>query len=94
MLQSGSNRKKIYIYIYTCIYCNIHSGSGTMLQTGRSRDRFPMRWIFCNVPNPSGRTMALESTHPLTEMSTRNLKKKPGGKGRPANRADNLSAIC
>jgi hypothetical protein len=45
-----------------------------MLQSGRSRDRVPMRWICSNLPNPSGRTMALGST--LTEMSTRNLKKK------------------
>jgi hypothetical protein len=28
---------------------------------------------------------------PLTEMSTRNL---PGSKGRPARKADNLTAIC
>jgi hypothetical protein len=35
--------------------------------------------------------MALGSTQPLTEMSTRNL---PGGNGRPAIRADNLTAIC
>jgi hypothetical protein len=35
--------------------------------------------------------MALGSTQPLTEMSTRNL---PGGKGRPAPEADNLTAIC
>jgi hypothetical protein len=35
--------------------------------------------------------MALWSTQPLTEMSTRNL---PGGKKRPARRADNLAAIC
>jgi hypothetical protein len=34
--------------------------------------------------------MALGSTKPLTEMSTKNL---PGGKGRPARRADNLAAI-
>jgi hypothetical protein len=46
---------------------------------------------FFNWPNPSSRTMALESTKPLTEMSTRNL---PGGKGRPAREADNLTAIC
>jgi hypothetical protein len=40
--------------------------------------------------------MALGSTQPLTEMSTRNLKKKkkPGGKMRPARRADNFAAIC
>jgi hypothetical protein len=47
-----------------------------MLQAGRLRVRVPMRWIFFNWPNPSSRTMALGSTQPLTEMSTRNL---PGG---------------
>jgi hypothetical protein len=31
---------------------------------------------FSNLPNPSGRTMALGSTQPLTEMSTKNLKKE------------------
>jgi hypothetical protein len=65
-----------------------------MLQAGMSRDRVPMRWIFSNLPNPSGRTMALGSTQPLTEMGTRNLKKETWGKGRPARRADNLAAIC
>jgi hypothetical protein len=35
--------------------------------------------------------MALGSTQPLIEMSTRNL---PGGKGRLALKADNISAIC
>jgi hypothetical protein len=40
---------------------------------------------FFNWRNPSSRTMALGSTQPLTEMSTRNL---PGGKGRPARGAD------
>jgi hypothetical protein len=34
--------------------------------------------------------MTLESTQPVTEMSTRNL---PGGKGRPVRKADNLTAI-
>jgi hypothetical protein len=34
--------------------------------------------------------MVLGSTHPLTEMSTRNL---PGEKGRPARKAENLAAI-
>jgi hypothetical protein len=47
--------------------------------------------VFFNWPNPSSRTMALGSTHPLTEMSTRNL---PGSKGWSARRADNLIAIC
>jgi hypothetical protein len=35
--------------------------------------------------------MVMESTQPLSEMSTRNL---PGGKGGPARKADNLAAIC
>jgi hypothetical protein len=35
--------------------------------------------------------MALGSTQPLTEMITRNLR---GGKGRPARKADNFTAIC
>jgi hypothetical protein len=34
--------------------------------------------------------MALWSTQPLTEMSTRNIL---GGEGRPARKADSLSAI-
>jgi hypothetical protein len=34
--------------------------------------------------------MALGSTHPLTEMSIRNL---PGGKGRPTRKAANFTAI-
>jgi hypothetical protein len=34
--------------------------------------------------------MVLGSIQPLTEMSTRNLS---GGKGRPARKADNLTAI-
>jgi hypothetical protein len=47
-----------------------------MLQTGRSRDRVPMRSIFSNLPNPSGRNMAPGSTQPLTKLSTRNLNKE------------------
>jgi hypothetical protein len=35
--------------------------------------------------------MALGSTQPLTEMS---IKKIPGGKARPARKADNFTAIC
>jgi hypothetical protein len=41
-------------------------------------------------PNSSSRTMALESTQPLTEMSTRNL---PGGEGQLVHTADNPTAI-
>jgi hypothetical protein len=46
---------------------------------------------FFNWPNPSGRSMVLGLTQPLTEMSTRNLS---GGKERPALKADNLTIIC
>jgi hypothetical protein len=56
-----------------------------MLQAGRSRVRFPMKSLDFSVV-----TMALRSTRPLTELSTRN---HPGGKGRPARKADDLTAI-
>jgi hypothetical protein len=46
---------------------------------------------FFTWSNISSRTMALGSTQPLTEISTRNL---PGGKGQLAHEADNLTAIC
>jgi hypothetical protein len=62
-----------------------------MLQAGRSPVRVPDEVDFFSLPNPSSRTMALGSTQPLTEMSTRNL---PGAKKRPARRADKLAAIC
>jgi hypothetical protein len=47
-----------------------------MLQAGRSPVRVPDEvdiYIFFDLPNPSERIMALGSTQPLTEMSTRNL---------------------
>jgi len=40
--------------------------------------------------NPSGRTMALGSTQPLTEMSTRFIS---WGYRRPVRKADNLTTI-
>jgi hypothetical protein len=46
---------------------------------------------FFNWRNPSSHTMVLGSTQSLTKMSTRNI---PGGKGRPASKADTLTAIC
>jgi hypothetical protein len=57
---------------------------------GRSPIRVPDEVDFFNLPNPSNRTMALGSTQPLTDMSTRNF---PGGKKRSAHRDDNLAAI-
>jgi hypothetical protein len=46
---------------------------------------------FFNLFNPSSRTMTLGLIQSLTEMSTMKLS---GGKGRPARKADNLTAIC
>jgi hypothetical protein len=46
---------------------------------------------FFSWPDPFSWTMALGSTKPLTEMSTRN---HPGGIGQPVRKADNLSTIC
>jgi hypothetical protein len=61
-----------------------------MLQVGRSRVQFPMRSLDFSIDLilPA---VALESTQPLTEMSTRNF---PEGKMRPARKADDLTAIC
>jgi hypothetical protein len=55
------------------------------------RKLFPVRSLdFFNLSNPSSRNMALGSTQPLTELSTRNF---PRGKGRSAHKVDNLTAI-
>jgi hypothetical protein len=62
-----------------------------MLQAGRSPVQVLDEVDFFNLPNLSSRTMALGSTQPLTEMSTRNF---PGCKKWPARGADNLTAIC
>jgi hypothetical protein len=51
----------------------------------RSSAETPNKWV------RDSRTMALGPTQPLTEMSTRNLLED---KGRPARKADNLTAIC
>jgi hypothetical protein len=61
-----------------------------VLQGGRSPVRIPDEVDFFGLPNPSSCTMALGSTQPLAKMCTRDL---PGGKRRPAHRADNLPAI-
>jgi hypothetical protein len=65
---------------------------GTMLQTVRSRVRFPIKSLdfFFSLPNPSSRTVVLGLTQPLTDMSTRNL---PGGGGVNGGRRVRLTAL-
>jgi hypothetical protein len=66
-------------------------GGGTTLQAGRLRVRFPDGVIgIFHWHNPSGRTVALGLTRPLTEMSTRNIF---WGQRWPVPRADNLTTF-
>ena len=71
---------RLVIYLNVKIRCQKlnrrgHSyGSGTALQAGKWRVRFPMVSLeFFHLHNPSGCPMALGSTQTLTEMSTRNI---------------------
>jgi hypothetical protein len=65
--------------------------NGTMLQAGRSWIQFTIKSYFSVDIILSTALLALGSTQPLTEMSTRNL---PGGKGQPVCEFDNLTYIC
>jgi hypothetical protein len=58
-----------------------------MLKAGRSQVRFPMRSLDISSIDI---ILPAVSSQPLTEMSTRNL---PGGKGRPARKADNSTTM-
>jgi hypothetical protein len=62
-----------------------------MLKARKVTSSIPDKVIGFIWPNPSSRTVALGSIQPLIEMSTRNL---PGGKGRPARNADDVTSIC
>ena len=53
--------------------CGVAVGRDTALQAGRSRVRFPMSHLRFFSPTPSGRTVALVSNQPQTEMGTRNI---------------------
>jgi hypothetical protein len=65
---------------------------GSVVGIGRKvAGSIPDEVDFFNLLNPSSRIMALGSTQPLIEMSTRKI---PLGKVRPARKADNLTAIC
>jgi hypothetical protein len=62
-------------------------GWGSALQSGRSRVRFPMELLEFFTDNPSGRTVALGSIQPSTEMRTRGFCWR---EWRPLRGADNL----
>jgi hypothetical protein len=87
-----TTRKEMRMGYFTAFSRQVHGGIEMNDYTERLVSTFPDEVIaFFNLPNPSSRTMALESTQPLTEMSIRNL---PGSKGRPGRKANSLTDIC
>jgi hypothetical protein len=73
------------------LFCGSVVRRDTIVHARKSRFQFPMRLlnfsIYLILP---AALWPLGLTQPLTEMSTRNL---PGGKGLPALKADNFTAI-
>jgi hypothetical protein len=72
---------------------NVLAGKGTLLfaTSWNVTSLVPDEVIgFVSLSGPSSRIMALWSTQPVTEKSTRN---HPGSKGQPACKAD-LTRIC
>jgi hypothetical protein len=73
------------------MYTFKYGACSRVLLARRSWVRFPMRSLdVFSLPNLSSCTMALGSTQPVTEISTRNLL---GGKGWPAHKAESLIAM-
>jgi hypothetical protein len=77
--------------------CNITGARSSIVVSGTATSRkvaglIPNEVIgFFIWLNPFSRTVALGSTQPLTEMSTKNL---PGAKWRLACKAENLTTLC
>jgi hypothetical protein len=78
--------KDMFIYYYYSSGSVV--GWGTMLQARRSQVRVPMRWNFSSSQPHYGPG--------VDSASNRNEYQEPswGSKGRPARKADNLTAIC
>jgi hypothetical protein len=68
MFNTGYPKCQLHFMLY--LTCGSEVGCGTMLQAGSSPDEVD---FFSVLPNPSSCPMALWSTQPLTEMSTRNF---------------------
>jgi hypothetical protein len=66
----------IIIVLYISIFVGLYSHYATIQKVMGSG---PDEVDFSNLPDPSGHTVALGSTQPLTEMSTRNLRKEMWG---------------
>jgi len=70
---------------FNLLFCNFHFWGTQLVEAlrykpeGRGFDSRWCHWIF-HWHNPSGRTVALGSTQPLTEMSTRNVSWGKGGR--------------
>jgi hypothetical protein len=95
-LNISYNRHVCSCWLISCTVCVIYMkvdaearssvvGWGTMLQADEVD-------FFFNLPNPSSRSMALGSTQPLWQKWVQGI--FLGDKGRPARKADNLTAIC
>jgi hypothetical protein len=80
--ESGSGRK------WSCPYWGT---TPVFVEVSEEKHKKICLIIFFNWLNTSRRIVSLWSTQLLTEMSTRNLS---GVIGRPARKADNLTAIC
>jgi hypothetical protein len=81
-----------YVYLSDKM-CGVRDGTvgwGTALKTGRSRVRFPMISLVFFVGIILLVAMALRSTQPLTEMSTKNISL---GERRPVRKVGKLSTF-
>jgi hypothetical protein len=67
-------------------------GSGTMLQAGRSRARFPMSSLDFSIMYSFRRKMTHGSTQPLTKLRTKNL--PVVGKGGQRIRLTSPQPVC